>query len=201
MNQPLVRPTFRKTTETFTAGATTLPQRYFVSRKVFAEEQDSIFSRQWICVGHRSEIANVGDYFVREVAGESLIVAREQKEIVRAFYNVCRHRGTRLCENATGHAAAIQCPYHAWTYSLDGRLLGAPHMDAAAGFDKSNYSLGAVHLGLWEGFIFVNLAEDPTKLEEAFAPLHGKFTHWNLPHLRSGKRIQYRRASELEADL
>nr|MDQ6940202.1 Rieske (2Fe-2S) protein [Verrucomicrobiota bacterium] len=184
MTQPLVRPIFRKTTDTFTAGATTLAQRYFVSPEVFGEERTAIFSKQWICVAHQSQLSSAGDYLVVEVAGESLIVARppspgysecireqggaagDQKEIIRAFYNVCRHRGTRLCENATGHAAAIQCPYHAWTYALDGRLIGAPHMDEAAGFEKSNYSLGAVHLGIWEGFIFVNLAENPAPLEE-----------------------------------
>ncbi len=186
-----VAPAFRKTTETFAGGATTLPQRYFVSPEVFAAEQASIFSKQWVCVGHQSQLGAAGDYFVREVAGESLIVLRDQKQIIRAFYNVCRHRGTRLCETATGHAAAIQCPYHAWTYALDGRLIGAPHMDDVPGFDKANYSLGAVHLGMWEGFIFVNLAESPAPLGEVFASLLGKFTHWNLPQLRSAKRIDY----------
>ncbi len=191
MTQRLVRPIFRKTTDTFSAGATTLAQRYFVSPEVFSEEQATIFSKQWVCIGHQSRLPGAGDYLVVEVARESLIIVRDQKGIIRAFYNVCRHRGTRLCENATGHAAAIQCPYHAWTYALDGRLSGAPNMDKAAGFDKSNYSLGAVHLGLWEGFIFVNLAENPAALEEVFAPLAGKFKHWNLPQLRSGKRIHY----------
>ncbi|MGZ5021643.1 MAG: aromatic ring-hydroxylating oxygenase subunit alpha [Chthoniobacterales bacterium] len=191
MAQGLVRPAFRKTTETFTAGATTLEQRYFISPDVFAEERSTIFSRQWVCVGHQSQLVDAGDYFVREVAGESLVVVRDQKGVIRGFYNVCRHRGTRLCENASGHASAIQCPYHAWTYALDGRLIGAPHMDDVAGFAKTDYSLGAVHLGLWEGFIFVNLADDPTPLEQGFAPLAGKFKHWNLPQLRSAKRIQY----------
>ncbi|MGZ5537475.1 MAG: aromatic ring-hydroxylating oxygenase subunit alpha [Chthoniobacterales bacterium] len=187
----IAQPAFRKTTETFAAGATTLPQRYFVSPEIFAEEQASIFSKQWICVGHQSQLAATGDYFVREVAGESVIVLRDQKQVVRAFYNVCRHRGTRLCENPTGHFSAIQCPYHAWTYTLDGRLIGAPHMDDVPGFDKSDYSLGAVSLALWEGFIFVNLAATPTPLEEVFAPLAGKFAHWNLPQLRSARRIAY----------
>jgi Rieske 2Fe-2S family protein len=193
MPQPVTMPpsAFRKTTETFTASATTLPQRYFVSPEVFAEEQTKIFSGQWVLVGHQSEIARRGDRLVREVAGESVIIVRAQSGDVRAFYNVCRHRGTRLCEEERGHAAALQCPYHAWTYALDGRLIGAPHMDEVPGFDKANYSLGAVAVGLWEGFIFVNLAKERMPLEEAFAPLAGKFTHWNLPQLRSGKRIDY----------
>ena len=133
---PRKTPVFRKTTESFTAGARTLPQRYFVSPEVFAEEQSKIFGRHWICVGHQSQLDRPGDYFVQEVAGESLVMVRDQKGAVRGFYNVCRHRGTRLCEESSGHCAAIQCPYHAWTYALDGRLIGAPHMDTVPGFEK-----------------------------------------------------------------
>ena len=184
-------PAFRKTAETFTSGAKTLPQRYFVSPDIFAKEQESIFSRQWILVGHQSQIAKAGDYFVQEVAGESLIIVRDKAGDVRGFYNVCRHRGTRLCEEQIGHLSAIQCPYHAWTYGLDGRLIGAPHMDEVQGFNKAEHSLHAVDLALWEGFIFVNLADAPTPLEEWFAPLAAKFAHWNLPNLTSAKRVAY----------
>jgi Rieske 2Fe-2S family protein len=191
MSQPAVTPAFRKTTETFLAGAKTLPQRYFISPEIFATEQAEIFSRQWVLVGHQSQIANAGDYFVREVAGESIIIVRDQKGEAHGFYNVCRHRGTRLCEEQAGHSSAIQCPYHAWTYGLDGRLVGAPHMDKVQGFDKAELSLRAVELALWEGFIFVTLADAPTPLEEFFAPLAGKFDHWNLPNLRSAKRVEY----------
>jgi Rieske 2Fe-2S family protein len=182
---------FRKTTETFTAGARTLPQQYFIRPEIFAAEQAKIFGRQWVLAGHQSEIAQAGDFLVATVAGESLIVLRDQRLTVRAFYNVCRHRGTRLCEAATGRLRAIQCPYHAWTYALDGRLTGAPHMDEVPDFEKSDYSLHAVHLFLWEGFIFVNLAAKPMPAAEWFAPLAEKFAHWNLPQLRSAQRIEY----------
>jgi Rieske 2Fe-2S family protein len=182
---------FRKTAELFTAGAKTLPQRYFVSAEIFANEQERIFSRQWVLVGHQSQIARAGDYFVQEVASESAIIVRDQRGEVHGFYNVCRHRGTRLCEARSGHASAIQCPYHAWTYGLDGKLVGAPHMDKVEGFDKAEHSLHAISLGEWEGFIFVNLADKPVPLTEVFAPLAGKFTHWNLPKLRSAKRMEY----------
>lgn len=185
-------PAFRKTAETFTAGARTLPQRYLVSPEIFAREQERIFSTHWLCLGHQSQIAKPGDYFVPEVAGESLIILRDQNGKPRGFYNVCRHRGTRICEEKSGHLReTIRCPYHAWTYGLDGRLAGAPHMDKLDGFDKTEYSLHAVRLGLWEGFIFVNLAKDPAPLEKVFAPLAGKFSHWNLPKLRSARRIEY----------
>jgi Rieske 2Fe-2S family protein len=189
--QTNVPPAFRRTTETFTAGAKSLAQRYFVSREIFAQEQRKIFSTQWILVGHQSQIPETGDYFVAEVAEESLIIVRDQASVIHAFYNVCRHRGTRLKEEECGHAPAIRCPYHAWTYGLDGRLIGAPHMDHVPGFDKADYSLHAANLALWEGFIFVNLADSPTPLEEVFVPLTGKFSHWNLPKLRTAKRIEY----------
>lgn len=181
-----------KTPETFTDGAKTLPQRYFVSPEIFAEEQDKIFSAQWICIGHQSEIPNPGDYLVQEVAGESLVALRDKEGAVRSFYNVCRHRGTRLCEEKSGHlTAAIRCSYHAWTYGFDGRLMGAPHMDDAAGFDKAEYSLRHIGLGVWEGFMFVRLGEGVVSLAEWLAPLAGKFASWNLPELRSARRIEY----------
>lgn len=183
---------FRRTAETFTAGALTLPQRYFVSPEVFAEEQARIFSQRWVCVGHESAVTQAGDFLVQNVAGESLLLLRDKGDAVRGFYNVCRHRGTRLCEEAAGHlTAAIQCPYHAWTYGFDGRLLGAAHMEEVPGFAKSAYGLHGVPVEIWEGFIFVNLGKDIASLGDWFAPLLGKFSHWNLPLLRSARRITY----------
>jgi Rieske 2Fe-2S family protein len=182
---------FRKTTDSFRPGAKTLPQRYFISPDIFAREQERIFLEAWVCLGHTSEIGNGGDYIVKTVAGESVIAVRDKKGGLQAFYNVCRHRGTRLCEEAQGHGSVIQCPYHAWTYGLDGTLIGAPHMDEAPGFDKADYPLHRVRIDQWEGFIFVSLARDPQPLGQVFATLHGKFQEWNLPRLRSAKRIIY----------
>jgi Rieske 2Fe-2S family protein len=198
---------FRKTAATFQPGAETLPQRYFVSAEIFAEESEKIFASNWVLVGHQSQLAKPGDYFLAAIAGESLIVVKDQRSTIRAFYNVCRHRGARLCEAKNGHLSAIQCPYHAWTYALDGRLLGAPHMDETPGFNKAEYPLTPARLGLWEGFIFVNLDDGGTRLrsqatarqapgdfislERWFEPLDGKFSPWNLTSLRSAKRIEY----------
>ena len=184
-------PIFRKTTETFRAGARTLPQRYFVSPEIFAEEQEKIFFRQWVLVGHQSQIAEAGDYFTAEVSGESFIIVRDKHGAIHGFYNLCRHRGSRLIENTKGQCAAIQCPYHAWTYALDGRLLGAPHMDEMLEFNKAEYPLKPARLGLWEGFIFLNLGDATASLEKWFEPLGRKFSPWNLAALRSAKRIEY----------
>jgi Rieske 2Fe-2S family protein len=187
-----VKPKLRSKAKPSSNGAKTLAQKYLVSEEIFAEEQKRIFSKQWVCVSHQNDIATAGDYLLAQIAGESVLVVRDQSGEVRAFYNTCRHRGTRLCEEDKGHfRQTIQCPYHAWTYGLDGRLLGAPHMEQCEGFDKAAYPLNEVKTGLWEGFIFVSLAENPVPLETVFAPLSGKFSHWNLPKLRSAKRIEY----------
>jgi Rieske 2Fe-2S family protein len=190
---------FRKDAETVADGVKSLPQKHFVAPEIFAKEQSGVFSKEWLLVGHQSQIPKPGHYFVAPIGGESLIIVRDQGSTIRGFYNVCRHRGTRLKEDECGHASAIQCPYHAWTYRLDGRLIGAPHMDGVPGFDKADYSLRAVNLGIWEGFIFVNLVNEEAgangsghkSLEEWFAPLNGKFSHWNMPTLRPAKRIEY----------
>ncbi len=189
--QSAAAPLFRRTVDTFTPEAKTLPQPYFVSPEVFTEEQASIFGTQWVCVGHQTQIPAPGDLFLASVAGESLIVVRDQQRCVRAHYNVCRHRGTRMCEEPSGRSSTIQCPYHAWTYALDGRLLGAPSMDDAAGFRKAEHSLIAANVGTWEGFIFVNLGDEPISLDGWFAPLTGRFAQFNLANLRGGKRVEY----------
>ncbi len=171
-----------------------MPQKFFVSPEVFAEEQERIFARQWILAGRADELAGPGDYKLVELAGESVIVVRDKAGDLRVFYNVCRHRGSRLCEKSSGHLSAIQCPYHAWTYSLDGRLIGAPDMEVD--FDRSSYGLASANVALWEGFIFVNLAKAPIALEKWFALLAGKFAEWNMASLRPANRIDY----EIEAN-
>ena len=132
---------------------------------------------------------------------ESLIVIRDKIGKIHGFFNVCRHRGTRLCEDGNGHLSAIQCPYHAWTYGLDGRLIGAPHMDEVPGFDKADYSLHPVNLALWEGFIFVNLAKAPMPLGEMVRAVGGEVFALEHVDLAPGKTDRVRRAGQLEADV
>jgi Rieske 2Fe-2S family protein len=173
-------------------SAKALPQKYFLSPEIFAQERERIFFSEWLCVGHQDELRAAGDYCVHLVLGESVIVLRDKDDVLRAFYNTCRHRGTRICNERSGHLGeGLTCPYHAWRYSLDGRLVGAPHMDTVDGFAKADYALRAVAVTLWEGFIFINLAKRPVPPETVFAPLAGKFTEWNLPNLRLARRIEY----------
>lgn len=174
------------------ATAFTLPAVYYTDERYFQREMDALFSRMWICAG-RTEFVEGGRYFLREVSGESLIITANQDGQVRAFYNVCRHRGTRLCVAPEGtFARSIQCPYHAWTYDLDGRLIGAPHMDEVPHFDKGDYPLHPVHADVWDGHIFINLSRRrPSPLHAQLADLPSRFAPWRMHELRLGHRIVY----------
>jgi Rieske 2Fe-2S family protein len=185
--------TFKRTSEHYTAGSMTLPQRYYTSGEVFAREVEGIFNRYWYCAGHESRIQEAGEYFLLNAFDESLIVVRDRQGAVRAFYNVCRHRGTRICEEGEGRfASSIQCSYHAWTYGLDGKLIGAPFMKDVAAFEWSEYPLRSAPVHIWEGFIFVHLGmKPPQPFEELYGPLLGRFAPWNLGRLRSHRRITY----------
>ena len=183
---------YYKTAETLKPGAQTLSGKYYVSADIYGLEQERIFSQTWLCMGRAAEIARPGEYLVRQVGQESILLVRDRLGQIHAFYNVCRHRGSRLCTQETGKfGASIQCPYHAWTYNLRGELIGAPLMDEVDGFQRADYPLHTIHTAQWEGFIFVNLADDPEPFEQAFSPLIDKFSAWNLPSLVSIRRIDY----------
>ena len=184
--------TFLRTAEIPLERASTLPGEYFTSTAIFTEEREKIFAARWLCVGREEQLPSQGDYFLCDVLGESIIVLREDAGSIGAFYNVCRHRGSRLCEAEKGcFAGSIRCPYHAWTYALDGRLLGAPSTGDLPDFRVADYPLHRVALARWEGFLFINMAEDPEPFDSAWAPLLGRFTRFNLPHLVQARRTDY----------
>jgi phenylpropionate dioxygenase-like ring-hydroxylating dioxygenase large terminal subunit len=173
-------------------GALTLPAVYYVDAEFFKRELDALFRRMWICAGRTEQVERPGQFFVRDVLGESIIITRGPSQRVNAFYNVCRHRGTRLCTDAAGaFAGSIQCPYHAWTYDLDGRLIGAPHMEEVPHFRKDAYPLHRVNVDVWDGHIFLNLADDPEALSAQLADLPQKFRPWQMEDLRLGHRTVY----------
>ncbi|HET6617846.1 MAG TPA: aromatic ring-hydroxylating dioxygenase subunit alpha [Gemmatimonadota bacterium] len=188
----MTTPTFLETKESYRQGARTLPGRYYTAPEIFAAEGERIFRRSWSCAWREDELACRGEYFLVSTAGEELIVVRGDDDAPRAFYNVCRHRGTRLCEAERGQLSrSIQCPYHAWTYALDGRLIGAPDMDQVEGFDRKDYPLHQAALASWGGFLFVNLEDDPEPFDVAFAPLLERFARFNLASLRAWRRVEY----------
>jgi Rieske 2Fe-2S family protein len=124
---------------------------------------DRVVSRHWHIFGHESQIPNVGDYQVFQIGGESLLIIRAAEKEIRALYNVCRHRGSRLTPAACGHAKRLVCPYHAWTYALDGRLIAAGNMPDT--FDKKTHSLEQADVACIEGLIFVSLVKDAEPLD------------------------------------
>ena len=169
----------------------TLPGRYYTDPENFRREMERFFYGMWVCVGRSEQVARAGDFFLREVAGESIIITRNDGGVVHAFYNVCRHRGTQLCREAEGKfAGRIQCSYHGWTYGLDGKLLGAPHMDDC-GFQREEYPLHAVGAEEWVGHIFVNLAKRREPLRKQLGDLPKKFAAWGMQDLRMHKRVVY----------
>ena len=174
-------------------GASTLPAVYYTDAAFFGREMEALFAAMWICAGRVEQVEAPGQFIVREVMGESIIITSNAAGTVNAFYNVCRHRGTRLCEEPEGRfGGSIQCPYHAWTYDLDGTLIGAPHMEDVAHFSRADHPLHRVRADVWDGHIFINLSRGtPPPLGDQLAGLPAKFASWRMQELRLGHRIVY----------
>lgn len=181
----------------------TLPRDAYVSNDAFAREKDRIFFRQWFCVGRASEIPAIGDYLVCNVAAESIIVARTRQNEIVAHYNLCRHRGTRLVAEhgkpdsstlgPTGRfVGSIQCPYHAWTYSIDGRLRVAPFLDEEDGLVKADLPLHPCAVSTWGGFVFIHLTLDEADpLAQQLEGADVALANYPLAELEVGARLVY----------
>ena len=133
----------------------TLSREFYTSRYLFEFEVDQVLANLWQLAGHVSEIPNPGDFFVHAFGRESIIVIRDKSGEVNAFFNLCRHRGSRLCPESSGNHRKLVCPYHAWTYDLSGELLHAREL--AEDFDKSDHALLPCRIEIFEGIIFINL--------------------------------------------
>ena len=177
----------------------TFPGRYYYDPAIFQEEQEHIFGKMWFYVGRADALPSPGSYRVVMVANESIIVVRDKEGQLHAFFNVCRHRGARLCNAESGQLkGSIQCKYHAWTYGLDGRLIGAPNVMSDEQFDRLCYGLLPVALHVWEGLIFLSLAENPQPFEEQlndpkvqqFGDI-SPYERYQIGRLKLGKSITY----------
>ncbi|MDH4556513.1 ring-hydroxylating oxygenase subunit alpha [Pseudomonas sp. BN417] len=146
--------------------AYTIPASYYTRPEIFEHEQEKIFANSWVCVGHRSEVAESNAYITREYIGESIIVVRGRDSVLRAFYNVCPHRGHQLLQGNGKAKNVITCPYHAWTFKLDGELAHARNCDHVENFDKENSSLVQLRVEEYAGFVFVNMNKDAGPVEE-----------------------------------
>ncbi len=173
-------------------GAHTLPAEYYLSQEVFERETTRIFDSAWHLAGLTTNLAEPGDYFVADVERENLIVLRDRDGRIRAFHNVCRHRGTRLCKESGGKIRKnLVCPYHSWTYDLTGALVSAPNMSDVEGFDASELPLQSVACEVWNGLVFVSFAPEPQPLAEALPGLAASLSDWPLEQLVPVHRTEY----------
>jgi Rieske 2Fe-2S family protein len=169
----------------------------YSSEANFAEERERVWFGGWVCAGRTSELPAAGDYLVRDIAGESIFITRNRDGRLRAFYNVCAHRGTKLLDDdpGCGHVSkAFKCPYHAWSYDLDGRLIGTPNVDQDETFDRADYPLHHIAVEAYAGFIFVNMGDAPVPLMDHLtsgAETITSFERYRLSELTVGVKLVY----------
>jgi phenylpropionate dioxygenase-like ring-hydroxylating dioxygenase large terminal subunit len=185
-----------------------LPKACFVSEAEFRREREALLFAGWFCVGRAECLAGTGDYLTADVAGESVIIVRGDDGRLRGFYNLCRHRGSRLVPPEEGESASagearrtgcfdgsIRCPYHAWTYGLDGALRSAPFLPDLRHY-RAALSLHPVDVDSWGGFVFVRLEPGAVpSLAEALGPIPDRVAGYRLAFLRTGARLRYQVAA------
>ncbi|MEE2876598.1 MAG: aromatic ring-hydroxylating dioxygenase subunit alpha [Candidatus Neomarinimicrobiota bacterium] len=184
---------FLKTSETLEADACTLSQEYYTNKQLLEMEFERLFQKNWLCAGRADQLERDGNFITLTVGKENVILVRSSDGEINAFYNVCRHRGTRLCNDEQGRfSKSIQCPYHGWTYDLQGKLIGAPLMEAVEGFARDDYPLHSLPLAEWEGFLFINLSDSPKPFQQAFESLLNRFDDWEMNSLVEHGRHDYK---------
>jgi len=166
-----------------------LARDFYVAPEVFAADLARIFQRHWIFAGYAFQVPRPGDFFTYKIGTESVIVARDHAGTIRAFHNVCRHRGSRICKTEQGNAHRLVCPYHRWTYELDGALV----VDTAHefGVDKAELSLRPVALENAAGLLFISLSEAPPDFSDALATIRRKMKPHAIEHAQIAHQIDY----------
>jgi glycine betaine catabolism A len=172
-----------------------LPPRVFHDAAVFEFEKERWFERTWLNVGRAPDFDTPGTYALVDLAGESVIVVRGRDGVLRAFHNVCRHRGSTLVDppedGDTGSLVRIQCPYHAWIYELDGSLKRAPHTEQLVDFEAAENELLPVRIDTWAGFVFINVDPASADLADYLADLPVAVADYPIASLRRARRIEY----------
>jgi len=170
--------------------AETLPPEAYTSQAFYDREVETIFRRIWNFVGREDRIPEPGDYFAFDFVGIPVVVVRGHDRKVRAFANTCRHRGARVM-HGEGRCTVMSCPYHAWTYTLEGRLLGAPQMEDTVGFDKKHYGLVPLRLETWAGFMFLNFDAKAEPLTSFLGDLPQLLECYHFETMRCTRRVEY----------
>ena len=170
-----------------------LDQRFYKDESIFDLEKNHIFYDSWIFIGHESQIPNKGDYFVYKLLEEEIIVLRNKENEVKAFFNVCRHRGSRICLEESGNTSRFSCPYHSWTYNLDGKLLAAKSL--REGIDKSTLGLHPCNIASVSGMLLINLSDNPQSLANLQSDLKEPFKMFGFEDLKVAAHKNYPIAS------
>ena len=166
-----------------------LEARFYTDPQIFEREKQGLLARSWQFAGHESDVAEPGDYFTFEVAGESLFCIRGRDGQLRTFYNVCQHRAHQLVEGA-GSTRVVVCPYHAWTYELTGELRSGPNIRSVPGFDRGAICLTGVRTEVFHGFIFVNLDPDAAPMDEWYPGVRAELAEY-VPTIDTLKPLEW----------
>lgn len=176
-----------------------LPRSAFKDADIFEQEKTAILYNCWIFAGHVSQIPKAGDYFVFDLLDESAIVVRTTDGAVKAFYNVCRHRGSAICKEKKGSTKLLTCPYHAWSYNLDGVLVSARAMPG--GFEPGDIRLHTCSLEVIDGLIFLNFGDEPSSLENARRDLADPMATWDFANMKVAAHKTYPIAANWKVSL
>lgn len=151
--------------------ASTIPNSWYTAPEIYALERDAVFARTWQMVGRCEQVARPGQFLTADVAGEPVLVVRNEEGELNAFFNVCRHRAARLCTDECGAATKLRCHYHGWTYDLSGNLRGVPEFDGVQGFRREENGLPPVAVSEWGPFVWVHLTERREPLGAFLRPM------------------------------
>lgn len=173
------------------AQASTLPPACYTSAEFFEFEKDAIFFRDWVCIGRADQVASPGDYLTVTFADEPLVMLRDNDGEVVVLSAVCRHRAALVIEGSGNCGRNLRCPYHWWTYQLDGRLIGAPHMHQTEGFSKDDVSLPRLRVEVWNGFVFVNFDQDAPPLAPRLRKFEAVLANYHAAELVTSDQFHY----------
>ena len=171
-----------------------LQQDFYRDSDIYRRELDRLFMKSWLYAGHLSQIPETGDYFLYELGNESVIIIRSGETTVKALLNLCRHRGSRICMESSGRHKLLVCPYHGWTYQLDGALRGANY--TSPDFDRADYALGQVQLEVLHGMIFINFAGQPA----SFEPVRHDLDECLHPYKLDKAKVAHRHSYPIQAN-
>jgi choline monooxygenase len=160
------------------AEASTIPSSWYVNPEIAKLEQQTVFSRPWQVAARNEQLQQPGSFVTCSIAGESIVVVRGEDNILRAFFNVCRHHAAAVMTAPSGQATQLRCPYHGWTYSLDGHLKTAPDLGGICNFDRQATSLVSVNSMQWKDWVWVNLAENAPPAFQEIPDLQTGHLHW-----------------------